>query len=186
MRLPRALSLANFLPAMALAFENFEPGPGGIAGVTVGTPAEPAPRVLFGSHEVPVLRYPQGWVALVGISRNLAPGYYVVNAIDAESQHQSHIFAVRPVNRPVYAVDVSDQSSLGEVFARVKNDDRGDQLEALISEQVDTTGAAYQGGITFPSLFPACGLFGIESAMLIFAVGGLIGIRRRRWIPPAR
>lgn len=78
------------------------------------------------------------------------------------------------------------QSSLGEVFARVKNDDRGEQLEAVISEQVDTTGAAYQGGISIPSLFPACGLFGIESAMLIFAAGGLIRLRRRRWTPPAR
>lgn len=71
------------------------------------------------------------------------------------------------------------QANLGDILGRVKNDDRGDQLEAVIAEQVDTTGAAYQGpGI--PSLFPACGLFGIESALTIFAAGGLFRLRRRR------
>lgn len=72
------------------------------------------------------------------------------------------------------------QSGLGNILTRVKNDDRGDQLEAVISEQVDTTGAAYQGGVSIPSLFPACGLFGIESALTICAAGGLVRLRRRR------
>ncbi len=122
MRRPVSLLLATLCallqPATASAFDNFEPVPGGIAGVTVATPEEPAPRVLFGSHEVPVLRHSHGWTALVGVSRDLAPGYYVVNAIDAESHHQSHTFRVGPINRPVYSINVSDRSTLGEVAAR--------------------------------------------------------------------
>ena len=103
--------------AVSQGFENFESVPGGIAGVDVGDPAAPAPRVLFGAHEVPVLRYPRGWVALVGLSRNLTPGYYAVNAIDEETQHESRPFAVRPVSRPIYAIDVSASSPLADVVS---------------------------------------------------------------------
>lgn len=71
------------------------------------------------------------------------------------------------------------QTGLGDILAKVKQDDRGDQLEAVIAEQVDTTGAAYQGG-GLPSLFPACGLFGIESALTLFAFGGIFRLHRRR------
>ncbi|HPF41267.1 MAG TPA: hypothetical protein P5081_17335 [Phycisphaerae bacterium] len=71
------------------------------------------------------------------------------------------------------------QTGLGDILAKVKQDDRGDQLEAVISEQVDTTGAAYQG-VGIPSLFPACGLFGIETALTLFALGGAHRLRRRK------
>lgn len=109
---------AAWLPAAAQGFENFDPVPGGIAGVDVGDPTAPAPRVLFGAHDVPVLRYPRGWVALVGLARTLTPGYYAVNVIDEEAQHESRPFAVRPISRPIYPVDVSASSPLADVVAR--------------------------------------------------------------------
>jgi len=77
------------------------------------------------------------------------------------------------------------QAGLGDVLARVKNDDRGDRLEAVIAEQVDTTGAAYVGQASMPFLFPACGALGVEAPLFVLAAVG-IGRRRRRAIRPRR
>ncbi len=59
------------------------------------------------------------------------------------------------------------QEGLASVIERVKAPDLGKQLTAMIANEVDTTGEAYQDGggtIVAPSpfLFPACGLMGFE------------------------
>lgn len=72
------------------------------------------------------------------------------------------------------------QGGLGEVLARVKQDDRGQQLAATVSEHVDTTGAAYGNGPGLPFLFPACGAMGLAPALLVLAATGLRRPRRRR------
>lgn len=69
------------------------------------------------------------------------------------------------------------QVGLGDVFSRVKQDDRGRQLENLIAEQVDTTGEAYGSPAGLPFLFPFCGALGIEAPLFVLAV---VGVRRRR------
>lgn len=114
----RVLALALLWPMIAGAFDNFTAVPGGIAGIVVGDATTEPPRVLFGSHEVPVLRFDQGWTALVGLARDLAPGNYVVNAVDGESGYASHTFAVKPVSRPIYPVDAPEASTLADVVAR--------------------------------------------------------------------
>lgn len=108
------LALAN----PAAAFDNFDPVPGGIAGVPIGDASQPAPRALFGSSELPVLRAGEAWMALVGIPRDLAPGFYVVNAADEEDHHESHTFAVRPSTRPIYTVEAPAGTTAGELAQR--------------------------------------------------------------------
>ena len=73
------------------------------------------------------------------------------------------------------------QLGFGDLLARVKNDDRGRELEAIIAQQVDTTGAAYvNNGPGLPFLFPFCGALGMEAGLMLLAVGGGMMIRRRR------
>lgn len=107
-RLLQSLLLLTCLlqPPATLPFENFSAVPGGIAGVLVGDIAAPAPRAFFGKSELPVIEHQQGWIALVGLSRDLAPGFYVVNSVDDEDHYLSHAFAVRPAARPIYRVAI--------------------------------------------------------------------------------
>lgn len=55
------------------------------------------------------------------------------------------------------------QVSLGNVMARVRNDDSGVQVENAVASIVDTTGQT--GGSQNPPFFGLCGALGIESAL---------------------
>ena len=48
--------------------------PGGIAILDLGAGEQPPGAVIFNEHRAPVLRMPEGWVALVGIPLEAAPG----------------------------------------------------------------------------------------------------------------
>jgi len=83
------------------------------------------------------------------------------------------------------------QDGFGSVLQRIKKDDRGRQLEALIAQHVDTTGAAYAGGESAvgsaaTNLFPLCGAVGPGATGLLLAGCFLIvaGRRRRRRAAP--
>lgn len=133
----RLLALAAALCAgAAAAFDNFDPVPGGIAGVTVAEPGTVAPTAWFGSHRLPVLDLERGPVAVVGLDLDLAPGFYVVNVVDDEDHHDSRRFPVRPRARPIYSIEVPDEPPLAELVARHR--------EALVVPQV----AAAAGGET--------------------------------------
>jgi len=77
------------------------------------------------------------------------------------------------------------QDILGSVFERVKRDDRGRRLAAMISEYVDTTGQAYLEP-TKPApvlpFFPLCGGVGFEAIGLMLTGFCLMFVRvgRRR------
>src|SRR5690606_26167010 len=115
----RALTLAATLYAVAAsAFDNFDPVPGGIAGVTVAESGAAAPTAWFGSHRLPVLDLERGRVAVVGLDLDLAPGFYVVNVVDDEDHHDSRRFPVRPLARPIYTIEVPDEPPLAELVAR--------------------------------------------------------------------
>jgi len=72
------------------------------------------------------------------------------------------------------------QDGFGDLLARVKEDDRGRELEAIIAQQVDTTGAAYVNSRPgLPFLFPFCGALGFEAALGLLAISGGLCLRRR-------
>lgn len=81
------------------------------------------------------------------------------------------------------------QVQLPQILGRVKKDDRGEQLAAVISERVDTTGLAYVGsggstGAPASGLQSICGVLGVESFGLMLAACCLAchgAARRRRW-----
>jgi murein DD-endopeptidase MepM/ murein hydrolase activator NlpD len=58
--------------------------PGGIAILDLGAGEQPPGDVIFNDHRAPVLRRPEGWVALVGIPLDASPG--------------PHVALLRPVN----------------------------------------------------------------------------------------
>ncbi|GJL82074.1 MAG: peptidase [marine bacterium B5-7] len=100
------------------AFENFESVPGGISGVLLRHSETEPPMAFFGNHPVLVQRHPEGWVAVVGLDRDLAPGFYVVNTIDSEERNESYTFTVRPGQRPIYEVLAPPDSDLEAVAKR--------------------------------------------------------------------
>lgn len=102
---------------------------------------------------------------------------------------QSQVTAA-PTGAGAAAVFGLPQEGLGSIFDRVKRDDRGWQLAAIVSQQVDTTGESYrnQGSILptpFPAFFPFCGVMGIEVVGLALLGGcwafARAGRRRTRW-----
>ena len=48
--------------------------PGGVAIIELGAGAEPPGEVVFNAHRAPVLPGPDGWVAIIGIPLDTAPG----------------------------------------------------------------------------------------------------------------
>ncbi len=80
------------------------------------------------------------------------------------------------------------QVQLPQILGRVKKDDRGERLAALISEQVDTTGRAYadrtgSAGAPVSGLQSTCGVLGTESISLMLTACCLAyhsAARRRR------
>jgi hypothetical protein len=81
------------------------------------------------------------------------------------------------------------QDGLASVFGRVKREDVGHQIAAVVSEHVDTTGQAYQRETRpspwlFPFVFPLCGAAGLEMSGLMVLGGWLVlGPRRSRRRP---
>lgn len=155
-------------------------GPGGAVTVAeaTGAFADIAPPVLDFSALVvnlPLLKA----IIFAGVELPYEYDYRPNRPFDLELEVSSQVRNI-PGGTGGAAVFGLPQSGLGDILAKVKHDDRGDQLEAVISDHVDTTGAAYQNSVGIPSLFPACGLFGIESALTIGIGGGWFSLRRRR------
>ena len=48
--------------------------PGGVAIIDLGPGAEPPGEVVFNAHRAPVLPGPKGWVTIIGIPLDTAPG----------------------------------------------------------------------------------------------------------------
>jgi murein DD-endopeptidase MepM/ murein hydrolase activator NlpD len=105
-------------PGAAWPFDNFAAVPGGIVGVPIADAFDVPPRAFFGSREVPVVNAPAGWIALVGLPRDLAPGFYVVTSADEEDHYESHRFLVKPVNRPIQEIEVPNTPDIAELVAR--------------------------------------------------------------------
>lgn len=77
------------------------------------------------------------------------------------------------------AIFGTPQIGLGEIFQRTRNSDSGVRLQEAISEQVDTTGAAYVQPAASPT--PGlCGLFGGNAALLgIVTMAAFVAAKRR-------
>lgn len=69
------------------------------------------------------------------------------------------------------------QTALGNVMARVRNDDSGVRIENAVASIVDTTGQS--GGHSQAPFFGLCGALGMESAIAVAAAFGM-GARRVR------
>ncbi len=95
--------LVAAFPALA-GFGNFSSVPGGIAGVLLEQAGEQPPRAFFGNSPTLVSRYPAGFVAVVGLPLDLAPGFYVINAVDSDEHHESYTFAVKASRRPIQSI----------------------------------------------------------------------------------
>ena len=71
--------------------------PGGFAILDLGAGERPPGDVIFNDHRAPVLRRPEGWVALVGIPLDASPGPHVALLRPAnDAPEQKFAFTVAP------------------------------------------------------------------------------------------
>ncbi len=103
-------------PALT-GFGNFQSVPGGIAGILLHRSSEAAPRAFFGSRQAMVSRYPEGFVAVVGLPLDLAPGFYVINAVDSDDHHESYTFSVKASRRPIQSITLPESVAAGDIAA---------------------------------------------------------------------
>ncbi len=80
------------------------------------------------------------------------------------------------------------QDGFAAVLERVKKDDRGARLAAVIAQSVDTTGAAYVGGGLFSltGLLPMCGATGMGMSWMLLVGGSVAAWRVQRSRKPPR
>ncbi|MCG8405094.1 MAG: hypothetical protein MI923_07865 [Phycisphaerales bacterium] len=69
---------------------------------------------------------------------------------------------------------------LESIFERSKTSDRGRQLQAMITQHVDTTGQSYVGLRPPQFLLPFCGALGVETIGVLLAGCCLVAVRHRR------
>jgi hypothetical protein len=132
--------------------------------------------------ELPLLRA----ILFTGLELFYEYDVTVGEPFDLELFVQSRALA-SPGGTGAFAVFGIPEEGLGSVFTRLKRNDLGQRLSALIAQQVDTTGQAYadgNGGASLPALqfFPFCGMVGLETTPLVL-MGLVMTMTRagRRW-----
>ncbi len=89
MSLPWKSAFAN------MPFHN--PIPGGIAVIYLADKSSTKPSVKFGNKEILVLKDNKKWVAVIGLSREILPGNYLINIELEDRSKVSQLFRVDPI-----------------------------------------------------------------------------------------
>ena len=122
------LLICLFFTAATLAFDNFQSTPGGVAGVLLHGNDSQKPEAWFGNRQILVEPYEDHWVAIAGINWQQSPGHYVIKSRDSNGNVNSNTFSIKPVNRPVYTINIGESRRPKHVAPRYMK-----ALESLLS-----------------------------------------------------
>lgn len=160
-------------------------GPGGtvVLGSASGVFADAPPPVMDFSG-LPVLLPVVKAIVFAGFELPYEYEVVVGEEFKLEMHVESRVLTI-PGGSGAASVFGLPQDGLASVFDRVKGDDRGHRLAAMIAEHVDTTGEAYldrppTGGATFPLFLPWCGLLSLETAVVTLGGCCVVLVRGRR------